>query len=55
MEEVERINMVLVYLIQRAELAQYSPYAMNVNRKRNFYSCGGFGYLAWNCKRQIMD
>jgi len=25
-----------------------------MDRKRNCYSCGGFGYLAWNCRRQII-
>jgi len=27
------------------------PYAMNINRGKNCYSCGGFGYLAWNCRK----
>ena len=25
---------------------------MDVDKGRNCYSCGGFGYLAWNCRRQ---
>jgi len=25
---------------------------MNVDRGRNYYSCGGFSYFAWNCRRQ---
>jgi len=25
-----------------------------MDKGRNYYSCGGFGHLAWNCKRQIM-
>ena len=33
---------------------QHNLYAMEVNRKRNCYSCGGFGHLARNCKKQIM-
>ena len=30
---------------------------MNINRRegRNCYSCGGFGHLTWNCRKQIMD
>jgi len=28
------------------------PYVMDVNRKRNCYSCGGFGHLVWNCRNQ---
>jgi len=54
MEEVERINMVMVCLTQRAELAQHNLYAINVDRRRNCYSYGGFSYLAWNCRRQII-
>ena len=33
---------------------QHNTYAMEVNRERNCYSCGGFGHLAQNCKKQIM-
>ena len=25
---------------------------MDVDKGRNCYSCGGFGYLVWNCRRQ---
>jgi len=51
MKGVERMNVVIVYSTQRAGLAQYSPYAMNVDRKRNCYSCGRFGHLAQNYRR----
>ena len=54
MEEVERINIVMVCSTQRAELAQYNPYTINVDRRRKCYSYRGFGYLAWNCRRQII-
>jgi len=27
---------------------------IDMDKGRNYYSCGGFGHLAWNCKRQIM-
>jgi len=50
-EGVERINVVIVCPNQRAEFVQHNPYAMDVDRGRNCYSCGGFGYLAWNCRR----
>jgi len=26
------------------------PYAMEVNRGRNCYTCGGFGHLAHHCR-----
>jgi len=28
-----------------------NSYTIDVDRERNCYSCGGFGYLAWNCKK----
>ena len=28
------------------------PYAMEVDRERNCYSCGEFGHLVWNCRNQ---
>ena len=28
------------------------PYAMDVDRERNRYSCRGFGHLAQNCRSQ---
>jgi len=38
-------NEVMVHSTQRAWLAQYSPYIIDVDRERNCYSCGGFGHL----------
>jgi len=29
-----------------------NSYAMDVDRRRNCHSCGGFGHLVWNCRRQ---
>jgi len=26
------------------------PYIVDVDRRRNFYSCGSFGYLGQNCR-----
>ena len=41
---------------QRAEFAQYNPYAINVNRRenRNCYSCGEFEHLAKNYRNKRM-
>ena len=61
MEGVERTNTVIVRnLLQeqgrRSRGMRRDPYVMDVNRERNYYSCGGFGYLAQNCRSQeIMD
>ena len=51
MKRVERTNAVIVYPTQRAGLVQHSLYAMNMDRGRNCYSCGEFGYLAQNYRR----
>jgi len=55
MEEVERINEVIVCSNQRAEFVQCNIYAMDIDRGRNCYSCGGFDHLVQNCRRQIID
>ena len=54
MKGVERTHIVMVHPTQRAQIAQYNLYAMEVDRERCYYSCGGFGHLTWNCKRWIM-
>ena len=54
MERVERTDVVMVCSTQRVGLAQYNSYAIDMDRRRNCYSCGGFGHLVWNCRRQIM-
>ena len=54
MKRVEKTNIVMICPNQRARFSQYSPYAMNVNRKRNCYSCREFGHLTQNCRRQVM-
>ena len=28
------------------------PYAMEVNRERNCYACGGFGHMARHCRNR---
>jgi len=52
MEEVERMNAVIIWLQQRTRLAQCNPYAMEVDRGRNYYACGGFGHIAHHCRNQ---
>ena len=54
MEEVERMDTVMIHSQQRVEGMQRSPYTMDVDRRenRNYYSCGGFSYLARNCRNR---
>ena len=56
MEEVERTNVVMARLQQQgAGFPQRNPYAMDVDRRenRNCYVCGGFEYLARNCRNRM--
>ena len=48
------MNIVIARSQQRVGLVQHNPYVMEVDRRRNYYSCGEFGHLAQNCRRQIM-
>jgi len=52
MEEVERTNAVMVRgLGQETETPpRRDPYAMEVDRERNCYACGGFGHIARHCR-----
>ena len=52
MEEVERMEAVMVHLQQRAEFTQRNPYAMNVDRGRNYYACGGFRHVVRHCRNR---
>ena len=53
MKGVKRTNAEIVHHNQRAEFAQHNPYAMNMDyRNLNCYNCGGFGYLARNCRNR---
>ena len=54
MERVERIEVVMVCPQQRAGFVQRNPYAMDVDRGRNCYACGDFGYLARHCRNRRM-
>ena len=46
MEGIERTSVVILYLQQREGVVQRNPYAMEVDRGRNCYTCGGFGHMA---------
>jgi len=53
MEGVERINVVIVRgQRQRMGAPRRDPYAMEVDRERNCYVCGGFGHIAHHCRNQ---
>jgi len=55
-EEVERMNVVMICPQQKAGFAQQNPYAMEMDRSnRNYYSCGGFGHLARNCRNKRIE
>ena len=51
MEGVDQMSAVMAHSQQRVGLAQCNPYAIEVDKGRNCYSYGEFGYLAWNCRR----
>ncbi len=58
MEGVERSNTVMARPQQQgAEFPQRNPYTMDVDRRknRNCYTCGGFRYLARNCRNRGME
>ena len=57
MEEVERINAAIVYLIQQARFVPQNPYTIDIDRgNRNCYNCKSFGHWARNCRnRGIRD
>jgi len=54
MKGVERTNGVMVRgLGQGAGVPpRRDPYAMEVDRGRNCYACGGFGHIARHCKNR---
>jgi len=52
---IERTEVVMVHLQQRAEFAQRNPYAIDVDRGKNCYVCGGFGHLARHCRNRRME
>jgi len=54
MEGVERTNAVVVRGAgQGARIPpRRDPFAMEVDRGRNCYACGGFGHMACNCRNR---
>ena len=50
-EEIERMNAVVVKgQRQRIEAPRRDSYAMEVDRERNCYTCGGFGHIVYHCR-----
>jgi len=56
MEGVERMNVVVVRgqgVGQRMGVPlRWDPYAIEVDRGRNCYACGGFGHMARHCRNR---
>ena len=54
MEGIERTNAVVVRGAgQRAGVPpRWDPFAMEVDRGRNCYACGGFGHMARHCRNR---
>jgi len=54
MEGVERTNVVVVRGSGQGAgvLPRRDPFAMEVDRGRNCYACGGFGHMACNCRNR---
>ena len=54
MEGVERINVIMVRGLGQSIGAspRRDPYAMEVDRGRNYYACGGFGHIVRHCRNK---
>jgi len=53
MKEVERINVVIVNPNQQAGfMPRYDSYAIDMDKERNCYNCGDFGYITRHCKKR---
>ena len=54
MEEVERMNAVVVRELgqEMGASPKRDPYVMEVDRRRNYNTCGGFGHIAHHCRNQ---
>jgi len=54
MEEVERTNAVVVRGQGQGGgiPSRRDPFAIEVDRGRNCYACGGFGHMAHNCRNR---
>ena len=51
-EGIEKMNAVVVRGSGQGTgvLPRWDPFAMEVNRGRNCYACGGFGHMACKCR-----
>jgi len=52
MEEIEKTNVVVVRGLGQEAPPRRDPYMMEVDRERNYYTCGGFGHMACYCRNQ---
>ena len=54
MEGVERMNVVVVRGAgQGAGVpSRWNPYAIEIDRGRNYYACRGFGHMAHHCRNK---
>jgi len=56
MEEIKRTNVVVVKGQRQGQGVgippRQDPYAMEVDRERNCYACGGFGHMAHHCRNR---
>ena len=50
----ERINAIVVNLQSQQAVFIFiqDPYAMNIDRERNYYNCGDFEHIARHCKNR---
>jgi len=54
MEGVERTNAVVVRGQGAGVPPRWDPFAMDIDRGRNCYACGGFGHMARHCRNRGM-
>ena len=54
MEGVERMNAVVVRGQGAGVPPRQDPFAMEIDRGRNCFACGGFGHMARHCRNRGM-
>ena len=58
MEEVKRTNVVVVRGAGQGQEqnmgvpSRWDPYAIEIDRGRNYYACGGFGHMVRHCRNR---
>ena len=52
MEGIERTNVVVVRGVGQGSPQRRDPFAMEVDRERNCFTCGGFGHMAHHCRNR---